>query len=76
MLIMSSLAALFVIIRLLSLIILSIALSSRSQSALLRESVNCHKQLIECIRNTSSTTCLVFNKTKMNFLVIEMKGLT
>jgi len=38
--------------------------------------VNCHKQLVAFIRNAFSNTCLVFNKTKMDFMVIVMKGLT
>jgi len=79
-LINSKLAALFVAIRfLLSFIILFIALNPRSQSALLGDRVsvvNCHKQLVEFIRNAFSKTCLVFNKTKMDFLVSEMKDLT
>ena len=41
---------------------------SLTVSIALWQSVNCHKQLVEFIRNTSSTTWLVFNKTKMNFL--------
>ena len=68
-----------VVIRLLSFIILFIVLNPRSQSTLLDDrvsTVNCHKQLVEFIRNAFSNTCLVFNKTKMDFLVIEIKGLT
>jgi len=58
---------------------LLIALNPRSQSALLGDRVstgNCHKQLVEFIRYAFSNTCLIFNKTKMDFLVIEMKGPT
>jgi len=58
-------------------ITLFIALNSRSQSTLLGDRVSkCHKQLVEFIKNAYSTSCLVFNSTKMNFLVVEMKGLT
>jgi len=58
---------------------LLIVLNPRSQSALLGDrvsTVNCHKQLVEFIRNAFSNTYLVFNKTKLDLLVIEMKGLT
>jgi len=75
----SKLGALLVVIRLLLFVTLFIALNPRSQSALLGDRVSttsCHKQLVEFIRNAFSNTCLVFNKTKMDFLVIEMKGLT
>jgi len=60
-------------------IILLIALNPRSQSALLGDrvsTVNCHKQFVEFIRNGFSNTCLVFNETKMDFLVTDMKALT
>jgi len=66
----SKLAALLFVIRLLSFIILFIALNPRSQSALLGDrvsTINCRKQLVEFIRNAFSNTCLVFNKTQMNF---------
>jgi len=59
--------------------LLFIALNPRSQSALLghrASTVNCHKQLVEFIRNAFSNTCLLFNKNMMDFLVIKMKGLT
>jgi len=79
-LINSKLAESLVVIRLLlSFITFFIALNPRSQSALLGDRVStvyCHKQLVEFIRNAFSSTCLVFNKTKMDFLAIEMKGLT
>jgi len=60
-------------------VILLFALNPRSQSALLGDrvsTVTCHKQLVEIIGNAFSNTCLVFNKTKMDFLVIKMKDLT
>ena len=60
-------------------VILLIALISRSQLALLGDrvsTVNCHKQLVEFIRNAFSNTYLVFSKTKTDLLVTEMKGLT
>jgi len=34
------------------------------------------KRLVAFIRNAFPNTCLVFHKTKMDFLVTEMKGLT
>jgi len=58
-------------------IILLVVSNHRSQSALPGgrvSTVNCHKQLVQFIRNAISNTCLVFNKTKMDFLAIQMKG--
>ena len=68
MLINSKLAALLVVIRLLSFIILFIAPNPRSQTALLGDRasvVNCHKQLVEFNRNVFPTLAFYSIKPRL-----------